>query len=113
MAEERVIQQQTTACFLSIVNKATVYLLSSFHAFDFKIFLWTDSDGNKMEGIEAKKEIEISEKCDCGAWTMETFNLAEETERYEKHKDDSSIYHFELPRFRKMVPIHHNKIQSW
>lgn len=64
-----------------------------------------------MEGIEAEKEIEISKKCDCGVWTMETFNLAEETERYEKHKDDNSINHFELQRFRIMVPIHHNKIQ--
>ncbi|XP_042686157.1 inactive serine/threonine-protein kinase TEX14 isoform X6 [Centrocercus urophasianus] len=48
-----------------------------------------DSDRNKMEGIEAKKEIEISEKCDCGAWTMETFNLAEETERAHSTLDDA------------------------
>jgi len=64
-----------------------------------------------MEGTEAKKEIEISEKCDCSVWTMETFNLAEETERYEKHRGDNSIHHFELQRFRIVVPIYHNKIQ--
>lgn len=64
-----------------------------------------------MEGTEAKKETEISEKCDCSVWTMETFNLAEETERYEKHRGDNSIHHFELQRFRIVVPIYHNKIQ--
>lgn len=42
-----------------------------------------------MEGTEAKKEIEISEKCDCSVWTMETFNLAEETERAHSTLDDA------------------------
>ncbi|XP_010720359.1 inactive serine/threonine-protein kinase TEX14 isoform X7 [Meleagris gallopavo] len=48
-----------------------------------------DSDRIKMEGIEAEKEIEISKKCDCGVWTMETFNLAEETERAHSTLDDA------------------------
>eukprot|EP00076_Gallus_gallus_P032213 XP_024997751.1 inactive serine/threonine-protein kinase TEX14 isoform X7 [Gallus gallus] len=48
-----------------------------------------DSDRIKMEGTEAKKEIEISEKCDCSVWTMETFNLAEETERAHSTLDDA------------------------
>uniref|UniRef100_A0A8C9G164 Testis expressed 14, intercellular bridge forming factor n=1 Tax=Pavo cristatus TaxID=9049 RepID=A0A8C9G164_PAVCR len=46
-----------------------------------------DSDGVKMEGTE--KEIEISKKCDCGVWTVETFNPAEETERAHSTLDDA------------------------
>uniref|UniRef100_G1N5F2 Testis expressed 14, intercellular bridge forming factor n=1 Tax=Meleagris gallopavo TaxID=9103 RepID=G1N5F2_MELGA len=50
-----------------------------------------DSDRIKMEGIEAEKEIEISKKCDCGVWTMETFNLAEETERAASLRDPRGV----------------------
>ncbi|XP_031447411.1 inactive serine/threonine-protein kinase TEX14 isoform X4 [Phasianus colchicus] len=48
-----------------------------------------DCDQIKMEGIEAKEEIEISKKCDCAVWTVETFNLAEETERAHSTLDDA------------------------
>ncbi|XP_015736393.1 inactive serine/threonine-protein kinase TEX14 isoform X3 [Coturnix japonica] len=39
-----------------------------------------DSGQIRMESTETKKEMEIKEECDCGVQSMETFNLAEETE---------------------------------
>ncbi|XP_048823111.1 inactive serine/threonine-protein kinase TEX14 isoform X6 [Lagopus muta] len=69
--------------------QAPIHLLDELPAPAQELLDETDSDRNKMEGIEAKKEIEISEKCDCGAWTMETFNLAEETERAHSTLDDA------------------------
>ncbi|NXC42672.1 TEX14 kinase, partial [Penelope pileata] len=47
-----------------------------------------DADKTKMEDREAKKEIEGSEKSDRSVWTLETFNLAEETERAHSTLDD-------------------------
>ncbi|XP_042735841.1 inactive serine/threonine-protein kinase TEX14 isoform X2 [Lagopus leucura] len=69
--------------------QAPIHLLDELPAPAQELLDEIDSDRNKMEGIEAKKEIEISEKCDCGAWTMETFNLAEETERAHSTLDDA------------------------
>ncbi|XP_052545177.1 inactive serine/threonine-protein kinase TEX14 isoform X3 [Tympanuchus pallidicinctus] len=69
--------------------QAPIHLLDELPAPAQELLDEIDSDRIKMEGIEAKKEIEISEKCDCGAWTMETFNLAEETERAHSTLDDA------------------------
>ncbi|OXB71900.1 UNVERIFIED_CONTAM: hypothetical protein H355_004246 [Colinus virginianus] len=69
------------------------------------------SDQIKMEGAEAKEETEMSEKCDSSVWTLETFNLAEETERYEKDKDDNSIYHCGTVILNLCHSVYYNKIQ--
>ncbi|XP_072209472.1 inactive serine/threonine-protein kinase TEX14 [Excalfactoria chinensis] len=48
-----------------------------------------DSGRVRMEGTEKKKEMEIKEECDCSVRSMETFNLAEETERAHSTLDDA------------------------
>ncbi|XP_065588306.1 inactive serine/threonine-protein kinase TEX14 [Cyrtonyx montezumae] len=69
----------------SVLTQASIYLTDELLPPAQELL---DSDQIKMEGAEAKKETEMSEKRDSSVWTLETFNLAEETERAHSTLDD-------------------------
>lgn len=62
--------------------------MSLLSSFDTKIllFMWIAADQVNMENRES--ESERHEKANQSLWTKESFNLAEETERYEKGWED-------------------------
>lgn len=90
-------------------NNSLMSLLSSF---DTKIllFMWIAPDQVKMENRESEKESERNEKTNQSLWTKESFNLAEDTERYGKGWE--GVFGFELQRFRILFSSCFNKIQS-
>lgn len=61
--------------------------------------MWIVAGQIKMEDRDTKKEMDQNEKRDHSVLTKEAFNLAEETERYEKD-NDNGIFSFELRTFR-------------
>lgn len=61
--------------------------------------MWIVAGQIKMEDRDTKKEIDQNEERDHSVLTKEAFNLAEETERYEKD-NGNGIFSFELQTFR-------------
>lgn len=93
-------------------SKENNILMSLLCSFDTKIllFMWIAADQVEMESRESEKESERNEKTSQSLWTKESFNLAEDTERYEKGWEGT--FGLELQRFRILFSAHFNRIQS-
>lgn len=74
--------------------------MSLLSSFDTKIllFVWIALDQVEMENRESEKESERDEKTNQSLWTEESFNLAEDTERYEKGWQ--GMFELELQRLK-------------